>query len=58
MKSNTNYILYINCYYLIFLIFNFRNDKVKLFESAVILEELCKELVAILFVKYHHSNSA
>lgn len=42
-----------------FLIFlNFRNDKVKLFESAVILEELCKELVAILFVKYHHSNSA
>lgn len=42
--------------YIIF--FFFRNEDVKIFESAVILEELCKEMVAVLFVKYHHSNSA
>lgn len=36
----------------------FRNCEVILFNNAVILEEMCKELVAILFVKYHHSHSA
>jgi hypothetical protein len=27
-----------------------------LLESAVVLEEFCKELAAIAFVKYHHSS--
>lgn len=36
--------------------FYFRNKEEKKFVNAVILEELCKELVAVLFVKYHHSN--
>ncbi|KAL5244322.1 hypothetical protein ACI65C_011732 [Semiaphis heraclei] len=35
-----------------------KNCEVILFNNAVILEEMCKELVAILFVKYHHSHSA
>lgn len=39
------------------LLLYFRNDVAMIFDSAIILEELCKELVAILFVKYHHSNS-
>lgn len=27
-----------------------------LFESLVVLEEFCKELAAIAFVKYHHAT--
>ncbi|VVC35326.1 Retinoic acid induced 16-like protein,Armadillo-like helical [Cinara cedri] len=39
------------------LVFNEKDTQAKVFHSAVILEELCKELVAVLFVKYHYSNS-
>ncbi|XP_025208897.1 protein FAM160B1-like [Melanaphis sacchari] len=35
-----------------------KNFEAIIFNNAVILEELCKELVAVLFVKYHHSNLA
>ncbi|XP_060839803.1 FHF complex subunit HOOK interacting protein 2A-like isoform X1 [Rhopalosiphum padi] len=35
-----------------------KHFEVIIFNNAVILEELCKELVAVLFVKYHHSNLA
>lgn len=40
-----------------FIIFIFRNDKALLFNSAVLVEELSKELVAVIFIKYHHSNA-
>lgn len=36
----------------------FRDKEAKVFYCAVILEELCKELVAVLFVKYHCSITA
>lgn len=35
-----------------------KNFEVIVFNNAVILEELCKELVAVLFVKFHHTNLA
>ncbi|XP_050421454.1 FHF complex subunit HOOK interacting protein 2A-like [Adelges cooleyi] len=33
---------------------NEKEEKSILFDNAVILEELCKEMVAVLFVKYHY----
>lgn len=32
------------------------DDNDPLFESLVVLEEFCKELAAIAFVKYHHGT--
>jgi hypothetical protein len=33
-----------------------REEENSLLESVVVLEEFCKELAAIVFVKYHHSS--
>jgi hypothetical protein len=33
-----------------------REEENSLLESVVVLEEFCKELAAITFVKYHHSS--
>lgn len=32
------------------------DDNDPLFEALVVLEEFCKELAAIAFVKYHHGT--
>ena len=43
------YALYLN----IFLLFRLKDNV--LYESVIIMEEFCKELAAIAYVKYNHS---
>jgi hypothetical protein len=38
------------------LVYLLREEENSLLESVVVLEEFCKELAAIAFVKYHHSS--
>jgi hypothetical protein len=38
------------------LVYLLREESSSLLESMVVLEEFCKELAAIAFVKYHHSS--
>jgi len=38
------------------LVYLLREESNSLLESMVVLEEFCKELAAIAFVKYHHSS--
>lgn len=32
------------------------DDSDSLFEALIVLEEFCKELAAIAFIKYHHAT--